>query len=549
MKTHSLWTAISCLATATLLSSFAWGNNDGKPEEVSLKDKRWKQSSNLTIKTLNNTKRTVDLKPANGREQFAYIRAEKNNKESFRITCKFIPKVHEETDVVMTVKAKWKLSDQKKTLPEQETEQDWAKPHEADLADIQPDNAYAVTSTMFVEKKSAENESEVEKTMGQPHHGLIYDADLTLGVKTMTFNTYPGKIENDAFDVVDQVKGRVINNTPEFKDGKQVSSSTIVVYPVETKPIVKVKLQMISKRLTADQLQELDWKAEAASHQQGKEEESIPRENILPDLKLGDSGTLSKETQDKILFLEGDFSPKDTLGKTMVRGKIDLDWNLKLGEDTIKMEKKTRSKINTAFRVLRTKEIVQSGPGDTKIWPKGIIVATDILMKIPDSTSWWQCSQPDVYAKTLTKSVYEKSVYPIPIERNFHTQNTVGTEAHYNIYLGRMIEMYYDTTRTNKIICVEAAAMFRSCYNLVTDGTATAASIARPRGVGHQFGMLGGKVYDPTPVPEQFSGRPFPNASLGNLSLAEYVREWNKKAPENNKWFIKREETKHKISN
>lgn len=428
-------------------------------------------------------------------------------------------------------------------------EQDWAAPYETNLTDIRPDNAYGLTSTMFVEKKSTENESEIEKIMGQPHHGLIYDANLALGVKTMTFNTRPGKIENDAFDVVDQVKGKVINNTPEFKDGKQVSPSTIVVYPVGMRPTVKVKLQMISERLTPDQLQKLDWKAEAASHQQGEEEESIPRENILPDLKLGDSGTLHKEIKDKILFMEGDFSPKGALGKTMVRGKVDLDWNLKLGVDKIKIEKKTRSKINTAFRILRTQEIDQSGPGDTKIWPKGIIVATDTLMKIPDTTSWWQCAQPDAYAKTLTKSIYEKSVYPVPIERNFHTQNTVGTEAHYSIYLGRMIEMYYDTTRVNKIICVEAAAMFRSCYNLVTDGTATAASIARPRGVGHQFGMLGGKVYDPTPVPEQFSGRSFPNTSLGNLSLSEYVHERNKKAPENNKWFIKREETRHKVSN
>lgn len=547
MKTHSLWTAISCLATATLLSSFAWGNNDEKPEEVSLKDKRWKQSSNLTIKTLNNTKRTVDLKPANGREQFAYIRAEKNNKESFRITCKFIPKVHEETDVVMTVKAKWKLSDQKKTLPEQETEQDWAKPYEADLADIQPDNAYAVTSTMFVEKKSAENESEVEKTMGQPHHGIIYDADLTLGVKTMTFNTHPGKIENDAFDVVDQVKGRVINNTPEFKDGKQVSSSTIVVYPVETKPVVKVKLQMISKRLTADQLQELDWKAEAASHQQGKEEESIPRENILPDLKLGDSGTLSKETQDKILFLEGDFSPKDTLGKTMVRGKIDLDWNLKLGEDTIKMEKKTRSKINTAFRILRTQEINQQGVGDTKIWPQGIIAATDILQKTP-------CSAASEYARTLTETIYAKSVYPHPIKRQFHSLgNELGNPAHYNIYLGRMVSMYYNhavnpsrdpSENINYIICVEAAAMFRSCYNLVTNGIATAAS-AKCNTAGHQFGMLGGKVYDPTP---SASGASLSDTKIGTKSIEQYIEELNKRYPPDNQWSIKRRETTHKVS-
>ena len=547
MKTHSLWTAISCLATATLLSSFAWGNNDEKPEEVSLKDKRWKQSSNLTIKTLNNTKRTVDLKPANGREQFAYIRAEKNNKESFRITCKFIPKVHEETDVVMTVKAKWKLSDQKKTLPEQETEQDWAKPYEADLADIQPDNAYAVTSTMFVEKKSAENESEVEKTMGQPHHGIIYDADLTLGVKTMTFNTHPGKIENDAFDVVDQVKGRVINNTPEFKDGKQVSSSTIVVYPVETKPVVKVKLQMISKRLTADQLQELDWKAEAASHQQGKEEESIPRENILPDLKLGDSGTLSKEPQDKILFLEGDFSPKDTLGKTMVRGKIDLDWNLKLGEDIIKMKKKTRSKINTAFRILRTQEINQQGVGDIKIWPQGIIAATDILQKTP-------CSAASEYARTLTETIYAKSVYPHPIKRQFHSLgNELGNPAHYNIYLGRMVSMYYNhavnpsrdpSENINYIICVEAAAMFRSCYNLVTNGIATAAS-AKCNTAGHQFGMLGGKVYDPTP---SASGASLSDTKIGTKFIEQYIEELNKRYPPDNQWSIKRRETTHKVS-
>lgn len=543
MNPHSFWIKAGCIALAGCLCVPAWGNTDDGPEEVPLKDKRWKQSSNLTIKTMNNTRRTFDLEPANGREQFAYIRTESNNKESFRITCKFIPKVHKETDVVMTVKAKWKLSDQKKTLPAKETEQDWAAPYETNLTDIRPDNAYGLTSTMFVEKKSTENESEVEKIMGQPHHGLIYDANLALGVKTMTFNTRPGKIENDAFDVVDQVKGKVINNTPEFKDGKQVSPSTIVVYPVGMKPTVQVKLQMISERLTPDQLQKLDWNAEAASHQQGKEEESIPRENILPDLKLGDSGTLNKEIKDKILLLEGDFSPKDTLGKTMVRGKIDLDWNLKLGSDEIKIEKKTRSKINTAFRILRTQEIDQQGVGDTKIWPQGIITAVDILQKTP-------CSSENEYAKMLTETIYEKSIYPDSLIRQFHVMNSSGIPANYNIYLGRMIDMYYnsslDPKNKNYIICVEAAAMFRSCHNLVTNGGATAASIKKVRGVGHQFGMLGGKVYDPTP---SNSGTPLSNTRVGTKSIEQYIEEMNKKYPPDNQWSIKRRETTHQVSN
>lgn len=363
----------------------------------------------------------------------------------------------------------------------------------------------------------------------------------------MSFNTHVGKIENDAFDVVDQVKGKVVNNTPEFKDGKQVSPSTIVVYPVGIKPTVKVKLQMISERLTPDQLQELDWKAEAASHQQEGEAESTPRENILPDLKLGDSGTLNKETKDKILFLEGDFSPQNTLGNTMVRGKIDLDWNLKLGEDKIKMKKKTRSQINTAFRVLRTTEIDQSGPGDTKIWPKGIAVAADILLENP-------CSDENKYAKILTKAIYEKSVYPDPIQRQFHVMNSSGLPANYNIYLGKMINMYYNhavnpsndpSKNKNYIICVEAAAMFRSCYNLVTNGIATAAS-ARCKTVGHQFGMLGGKVYDPTP---SSSGRPLSDTRMGTKSIEEYIEELNKKYPPDNQWSITRRNTTHKVSN
>lgn len=542
---------MSCLITAILLSSSAWGNND-EPEEVSLTDKRWKQSSNLTIKTLNKTKRTVDLKPANGREQFAYIRAESNNKESFRITCKFIPKVHQETDVVMTVKAKWKLSDQKKTLPEKETEQDWANPYEADLADIQPDNAYAVTSTMFVEKKSAENKSEVKKIMGQPHHGLIHDANLTLGVKTMTFNTHPGNIENDAFDVVDQVKGRVINNTPEFKDGKQVSPSTIVVYPVGTKPTVKVKLQMISERLTPDQLQKLDWKAEAASHPQEEGEESLPRENILPDLKLGNSGTLNKETKDKILFLEGDFSPKDMLGRTMARGKIDLDWNLKVGEDQIKMKKKTRSKINTAFRILRTKEIDQADPGDTKIWARGIVAAVKTFMHVLGDSYWTPRSDKD-YAEHLTDGIFDNSAYPKEIVRRYSSNELVGGRVHYNIYLGRLVNLYLNDSAPDKeIICVEATALFRSLYNLVTDGTASAASIKR-RNIAHQFGMREGLVHDPTPKRKDLQSLPpFPmldGNKNGTLNLNGYLDFLNKTAPANDPWVIKRLVTKHRVFN
>lgn len=535
---------MSCLVAAAFLTSSAWGNEE--PKEIALKDKRWKQSSNLTVKTLNKTKRTVDLKPANSKEQFAYIRAESNNKESFRITCKFIPKVHEETDIVMTVKVKWKLSDQKKTLPEKETEQDWALPYETDLADIQPDNPYAVTSTMFVEKKSTESESEVKKIMGQPHYVLIYDANLTLGVKTMAFNTHPGKIENDAFDVVDQVKGKVMNNTPEFKDGKQVTSNTIVVYPVNTKPTVKVKLQMISERLTPDQLQKLDWKAEATSHQQGEEEESIPRENVLPELKLGDSGTLNKETQGKILFMEGDFSPEDNLGETLVRGKIDLDWKLKIGEDEIKMEKQARSKIDNAFRILRTQEIDQTNPGDTKIWGRGIVVAVDTFME-----SYWKPRSSKEYAEHLTDGIYNNSVYPKDIVRKYSSNELIDSSVHYNIYLGKMINMYLnDSILDKEIICVEAAALFRSLCNLVTDGGASASSITRQE-IAHQVGIREGLVHDPTP--KRKNGDIFPELINDNrngiLNLTEYIDFLNTKTPINDQWRVKRIETKHRVSN
>ena len=231
----------------------------------------------------------------------------------------------------------------------------------------------------------------------------------------------------------------------------------------------------------------------------------------------------------------------------MVRGKIDLDWNLKLGEDIIKMKKKTRSKINTAFRILRTQEINQQGVGDTKIWPQGIIAATDILQKTP-------CSAASEYARTLTETIYAKSVYPHPIKRQFHSLgNELGNPAHYNIYLGRMVSMYYNhavnpsrdpSENINYIICVEAAAMFRSCYNLVTNGIATAAS-AKCNTAGHQFGMLGGKVYDPTP---SASGASLSDTKIGTKSIEQYIEELNKRYPPDNQWSIKRRETTHKVS-
>lgn len=528
----------------------AWGDTDEEPEEVPLKDKRWKQSSNLTIKTLNNTKRTFDIKPANGREQFAYIRTESNNKESFRITCKFIPKVHEETDVVMTVKAKWKLSDQKNTLPAKETEQDWAAPYETDLADIRPDNAYGLTSTMFVEKKSTENESEVEKIMGQPHHGIIYDANLTLGVKTMTFNTRPGKIENDAFDVVDKVKGKVINNTPEFKEGKQVSPTTIVVYPVHTKPVVKVKLQMKSDRLKPDRLKELDWTPNAITHEEEEEGENRIMLNILPDLQLTNSGIASMEIEDSILFLNGEYSPQENITEFLCRGKIDLDWKLKIGEDEIKLNNKPRSTINTAFCILRKEEIEQTNPEDTKIWARGIVAAVDTFMHLLGD-SYWTPRSSDDYAKHLTDGIYDNSVYPPNIVRRYSSNELTGSSVHYNIYLGNMINMYLNNSIPDKeIICVEAAALFRSLYNLVTPGKASASSITRQT-IAHQVGMRERMVHDPTPkrknadiIPDLLNEK-----RNGFLNLMDYIDFLNTKTPANDPWRVKRIETKHRVSN
>lgn len=551
------------LLTVFILSLSSWSHaqEEQEPEKVDFDSNKWKTSDNLTIKTLNNTKRTFTLNASesgkNRFEQFVYIPATQNNKESYKVACKHIPAFHKETKATITANIAWSLKDKDKKDIQKEKIQYWSLPYEVDLKDLSGNTLNVVCARMEATKKDPESSSGEEKKRGAIHYGTIYDADLMLGVKSMTFNTHPGTIKNDAFDVVDCVKGKVINNTPEFLDGKQAAPSTIVVYPVDTKPAVAVTLQLKSKRLTADKLQELDWKPQGETHvkEKGEAEESRPLENILPDLQSEGSETLNKKVQGNVLFLEGNFSPKNALKKTMTRGKIDLDWNLKLGDDQIKMSKTTHSKINTAFRILRTEEIDQSANGDTKIWPQGIIVATDTLMKIPDAMAWWQCAQPGSYAKAVTKNVYEKSVYPKPIKRQFHSAgNPLGNPAHYKIYLGRMINMYYQhdfhpssnpSENINYIICVEAAAMFRSCYNLVTDGIASAAS-SQCRTAAHQFGMLGGKVYDPTP---SSTGLPYSDIRNGTKTIEEYIDEWNKRYPPDNQWSIKRRETTHQVSN
>lgn len=405
---------------------------------------------------------------------------------------------------------------------------------------------------MEATKKEPDSSSGEEKKRGDLHYGTIYDANIALGVKSMTFNTHPGVIENDAFDVVDSVKGRVINNSPEFLNGKQISPTTIVVYPVNSKPVVKVKLQMKSERLKPDKLQEIDWKPNAATHQMGEEEKENFLINILPNLKLSDSGFTSKEVKDSILFLEGEYSPQENLTEFLARGNIDLDWKLKIGEDEIKLRSKLRSKIDTAFCILRKREIDQTDPGDTKIWARGIVAAVKTFMHVLGDSYWTPRSDKD-YAEHLTNGIFDHSAYPKEIVRRYSSNELVGGRVHYNIYLGRLVNLYLNDSAPDKeIICVEAAALFRSLYNLVTDGTASAASIKR-RNIAHQIGMREGLVHDPTPNRKDLQSQPpFPmldGNKNGTLNLNGYLDFLNKTAPANDPWVIKRLVTKHRVFN
>lgn len=100
------------------------------------------------------------------------------------------------------------------------------------------------------------------------------------------------------------------------------------------------------------------------------------------------------------------------------------------------------------------------------------------------------------------------------------------------------------------LICVEAAALFRSMQNLVTDGEAAAQDILRKYDWGHQVAIYGGKVYDGTPCKKTTDGQRPPQGEheVGTMTLNEFIDKRNEGIV-NDRWYISEGDTEHRLIN
>ena len=513
---------------------------DRKPEEVDVDDARWKKTDNLTVTSENVTKHIVELEHSQDSDSFVYIRTSENNREHFRASCKFIPTVHRETNAEVEAKLVWKMEDDRGYVKPKEEELSWEYPYEAELQNIQPENDHRILVCMRARLKSPGEKEEWKEKRGQLRRVFVQDPRLEMRVKSIAFNTVPGKISNDAFDLVDKVKGKVINDKPEFKDGKLVNQNMAVVYPVKSQPVVETVLQLSSKKLTAKQLEPFQWGARAEPFVKDD------ADNILEDLKQ--DGEIRKSIEVGKLLLTGRFSAEAPLGDKMRKGKIDLEWVLKEGKDDIYLEKVHRTTIQDTFLILRQAEIDQSASKDTKIWKNGIKLAVDTLLRPTPKEDAQTCSEPGEYAKMLVKGIYQKSWYPEKFMPSYSRKFQKGKGYVHDIFLNKMVDNFAE----DKIflICVEAAALFRSMQNLVTDGEAAAQDILRKYDWGHQVAIYGGKVYDGTPCKKTTDGQRPPQGEheVGTMTLNEFIDKRNEGIV-NDRWYISEGDTEHRLIN
>lgn len=515
---------------------------DQKPEEVDADDGRWKKTDNLTITSENVTKRVEELEHSQDSDRFVYFRATDNNREKFRAACKFIPVVHRETNAEVEAKLVWKMEDDRGQVVPREEELAWESPYEADLQQMGPDNNHRILVYMQARLKYPGEEKEMKIVKGQLRRVFVDDPQLQMQIKSISFNTAPGKIDNDAFDVVDKVKGRVINNTPEFKDGKPVKDNTIVVYPVKSTPVVKTELQLISRKLSAAKLEKYEWGARA---EQFEEED---KENVLKKLKL--QGKIEKSIQNGKLLLTGNFVAEEALGEKMRKGKIDLEWVLREKEEDIYLKKLYRSTMPRAYLILRQKEIDQSAAKDTKIWEKGIELAVDKLLRPTPKGDPQTCSKAGEYAKMLVQGIYQNSWYPEKFTPKYSRRYQKGKGYVHDISLNTMVNDFSE--KKMFLICVEAAALFRSMQNMVTDGEATAQNLVRKNDWGHQVGIYGEKVYDGTPCREPTDGQRLPlgASGAGTMTLDEFIDQRNEGiVNDRDRWYISEGDTEHRLIN
>lgn len=162
------------LLAISVLTIFSWSyaqENKG-PKKVDFDSNKWKPSDNLTIETLNKTKRTFTLKAAGEGEkkfeQFAYISATDNNKESYKIACKHIPAFHKETKATVTANIAWSLKDKNKEDIQKEKIQYWSLTYEVDLKDLVGNKLNVVCACMEATKKDPDSSSKEEKK-GEPY--------------------------------------------------------------------------------------------------------------------------------------------------------------------------------------------------------------------------------------------------------------------------------------------------------------------------------------------------------------------------------------------
>lgn len=468
-----------------------------KVKEVDRKDPRWKQKTQLTVKTDNKTNRTFENEKE-ADNSFFYI-AGGENTELFWTEYKFKPIGKDETKNRVEPMFEWgiipagknKAINQKKTkLGEKIKDQER---YEADLSSLKKSGSLKVVCRMIAYWYN-DGERVTQPDMGEAKISIIKPPSFKLKVQDLAFNTAENKIDSDAFDVQETIHGKNIS-TPEFKNGKE-QQGTMVVYPVQSRPAINISAELSSDDIPAKKWKDLNIKLNAIGSNGG--------ENLVQGKKFKSQKEMNMQAGpgNNTQTIKGDVQAEDALQNEMKQGSLQLTWGAEL--EGGKLDCKAETGITNAFLILRQQEI-KGEKGTPKLWKQALLAGVGHLLKNADGTSAIsQVTSNQEYAHALVVGIVYHSRYPKPPKSGYTINNG---DFNYTIALSKILERYQGSDNPD-LICLDACGTLQALYQMMTDDS-IAARLAEakpkegqtlpPNAAGHAFNVLNDKAYDGTP--------------------------------------------------
>lgn len=525
---------LSLLLLLLCLVSFLPGYSEVK--EVGRKDPRWKQRTQLTIKTDNKTRRTFE-KEKSGDNSFFYI-AGQENAELFWIDYKFKPVGKDEAKNRVEPMFEWGIipAGQKKVINQKKTKSGETvkeqERYEADLSSLKKTGSLKIACRMIAYWYN-DGEKVTRPDTGEAKIAPISPPSFKINMKEITFNTEEGKINADAFDVQESINGNNIP-TPEFKEGRE-RQGTVVVYPAGSAPTIKIVAELSSDDLPAEKWKGLGITLKATGSDGG--------DSLIPgkEWKTRQSMEMEEGADKNIQILKGNVQVQGTLDKQMKQGKLQLTWKVDLegGE----LDCKTETSITNSFLILRQKEI-ETQRGTPKLWKQALLTGAGHLLKKADhKTVLSHVANSTEYAEALVKGIIYHSVYA-PDPR--HPKYSVQERGHYTVQVSSILQEYEGNSYP-PLICVESAGTLYALFHLMTDDTISirrASPVAKPgiplppTATGHAFNVLNGKIYDAVPFiqhtnPVVHTDAAIPSAHACGGDIQKRLDEMTKNEPYN----------------